>query len=217
MTIGADFLSSAGFWLIIVGLIGEAIVIFVPVGRRRVEKGLSLAFTVMIAFGVAAEHIGDSEKSSPRHLSDSQRTKVITALKAFDHQKFQMITYPRRDECSSTFMLVYGILTDAGWVRDGSPQGIPIGSMQSVLVNATDKSDEQTKHAAEALTSALNSNGIVSNLNNDGSKDDIIDMVSSRSPSRLPDTTITRGLSRRRATACSVSLMMLKQASICGV
>lgn len=177
MSICAAFLSSTGFWLIIAGLIGEAIVIFVPVGQRKVEKGLSLAFTVMIALGVAAEHIGDSEKNGPRHLRDPQRTRIAAALKPFDHQKFQMITYPRCDECSSTFMLIYGILTEAGWVRDGPPQGIPIGSMQSIMVNATDKSDQQTKHAAEALTSALNENGIVSNFSNDESKDNIVDII----------------------------------------
>jgi hypothetical protein len=177
MPISPQFLSSAGFWLIIIGLLGEAIVIFAPIGTRRLEKALSLTFTVLIAIGVAAEHIGDSEKAGPRHLTSRQKERIIEALRPFVGQQFQMITYPGCEECSSTFVLIYGILTDAGWVREGLPQGVPIGAMQSVLVNASDRSDDNTKNAAKVLVSSLNNDGIVSNLEKDASKDDIVDII----------------------------------------
>jgi len=52
---------------------------------------------------------------------------------------------------------------------------VPIGAMQSVLVNASDRSDDNTKNAAKVLVSSLNNDGLVSNLENDASKDDIVD------------------------------------------
>lgn len=52
---------------------------------------------------------------------------------------------------------------------------MPIGAMQSVLVNASDRSDDNTKNAAKVLVSSLNNDGLVSNLENDASKDDIVD------------------------------------------
>ena len=45
--------SSIGFWILIIGLVGDFVVLFIPL--KRLEKTLAAIFTVLIAIGVTVE------------------------------------------------------------------------------------------------------------------------------------------------------------------
>jgi uncharacterized membrane protein len=71
-----------GFWLIIIGLIGEAaVIIFVTFGKW--EKVLTSIFTVMIAIGVWLEKVGADESTEPRHLASEQQQRIASKMAAF--------------------------------------------------------------------------------------------------------------------------------------
>jgi hypothetical protein len=153
-----EFLKKIGFIILIIGLAGEIGVLFIPHRRWKLEKTLAVLFILIVIAGVTVERIGDArlaEMNGPRHLSDKQMSQLVDALKPFSGQIFQMITYPKCDECSNTFIMVYNALIRAGWVREGPPVGIPIGAMQSILVIVNDEADEHTKRAAAALVTFL--------------------------------------------------------------
>lgn len=88
-----------------------------------------------------------------------------------------MITYPKCGECSDTFILLYDALIRAGWVREGPPVGVPIGAMQSILVNVSDEADDHTKRAAQALVTSLDHKGIAATLENDTTNKAIVDII----------------------------------------
>ena len=83
----AETLNSVGLYLIIVGLVAEAVVVFfVPSGRS--EKLLSISFTLVIALGVWVEHVGTEALSAPRTLRDGQQAVIIAKLRTFNGQEF---------------------------------------------------------------------------------------------------------------------------------
>jgi hypothetical protein len=77
-------------------------------------------------------------------------------------------------------MLIYNVLIVAGCVREGPPQGIPIGAMQSILlllVDVGEQADDQTKNAAKTLVSVLNNEGIAAKLGTDTVKEHVVDIM----------------------------------------
>jgi hypothetical protein len=74
-------------------------------------------------------------------------------------------------------MLIYNALIVAGCVREGPPQGIPIGAMQSILVDVGEQADDQTKNAAKTLVSVLNNEGIAAKLGTDTVKEHVVDIM----------------------------------------
>ncbi len=172
-----DFLKWLGFWLAITGLAGQGIVVFILPTRRSFERLLRLGLVGVAIFGVALNRIGDMEKSAPRHLAECQANKISSAIKPYSGQIFQMVTYENCEECSSTFIMIYDILIKAAWVREGPPQGMPIGAMQSVLIYANDDASEQTKKAAMALATALNNEGVSAKLRSGDSNKAVVDII----------------------------------------
>jgi hypothetical protein len=175
-----EFLKTIGFSVLLLGLAGEIVVLFVPHNRRKLEKSLSVLFILIVIAGVAVERLGDArlaEENGPRHLSNDQVSQLVDELQPFTGQLFQIITYPKCDECSNTFLFVYNALIRAGWVREGPPVGIPIGAMQSILVNVSDEADEHTKRAGQTLVTSLNHKGIAAKLENDASSKAIVDII----------------------------------------
>lgn len=57
---GEECWRSVGYWLLVIGLIGDIIILVIPEHRNRLEKILSLFFTVVIIVGVAIEHRADA-------------------------------------------------------------------------------------------------------------------------------------------------------------
>lgn len=60
---GQEFWSSVGYWILVVGLIGDICVLVVPEERKRLEKILAAFFTIVIIVGVAIEHRADAKVS----------------------------------------------------------------------------------------------------------------------------------------------------------
>ena len=172
-----DFLKIAGFWLAVIGLVGQGAIVFVMPRRISAEKILRLLLVGIAIVGIAANRIGDVALASPRHLAECQAQKVVSAIKPYAGQLFQIITYRNCEECSGTFMLIYDMLQQAGWVREGPPQGIPIGSMQAVLISVSDNAAVPTKNAAHALHDALNNEGVRAELNSDTANASVVDIV----------------------------------------
>jgi len=63
--VSAELLEKIGLWLIIVGLIGEAALVF-SWFETNSEKSLTFIFTVTIAAGVWIENVGASDISSKK-------------------------------------------------------------------------------------------------------------------------------------------------------
>jgi hypothetical protein len=117
------------------------------------------------------------QRMADRSLTGEQEERIKQTLKDFSGQQFQMITYPKCDECSHLFMTIYHIMTDAGWVREGPPVGIPIGAMSSVIINVSDNANDRTKAAGRALAAALNADGIVATFGNETGDVAIVDIM----------------------------------------
>src|SRR4051794_15568245 len=88
-----DFLKIAGFWLAIGGLLGQGVIVFLVPRRRSIERILRLFLVGLSIIGIVANRIGDIELSAPRHLAECQAETVVSAIKPFSGQVFQMITY----------------------------------------------------------------------------------------------------------------------------
>jgi hypothetical protein len=57
--------------------------LFIPAGRRILEKTLSVVFIIIVICGVTMEKIGDnisSHISGPRHLTPEQERRMIEVL-----------------------------------------------------------------------------------------------------------------------------------------
>jgi hypothetical protein len=76
-----EFWSSFGFWMLVVGLVGDVAVLTIPKHRDRLEKVLSAFFTIVIIVGVAIERKADNEIS--------RKTDVKMATLARDAARFE--------------------------------------------------------------------------------------------------------------------------------
>jgi hypothetical protein len=172
-----DFLKIGGFWLAVIGLVGQGIIVFSMPRRISTERIVRLLLVGIAIVGIAANRMGDVALASFRHLAECQTQKVISAIKPYAGQLFQMVTYRSCEECSGTLIFIYDMLQQAGWVREGPPQGIPIGSMQGILISVSDGAAEPTKNAAHALHHALNDEGLIAKLNSDTAEASVVDII----------------------------------------
>ena len=147
----AEALETIGLWLIIAGLIGEAALVFSWL-ETGFEKPLTFVFTVMIAFGVWVENVGDADISSekdariaeanaraleaklelekykePRALTEEEQQKIATRLKQFAGQQYAM-SVSAGQEAENLMCLIDSALKAAGWVRMPPLFGIITGA-----------------------------------------------------------------------------------------
>jgi hypothetical protein len=109
--------SSVGFWILMVGLVGDLILIFVPSGRT--EKILATLFTLLITAGVFIEHKADSEQFTPRNLSTEQQRLLVDKLKPFAGQTIKFVVkYMNDEETSHIARQLLEVLGRAGWPSD---------------------------------------------------------------------------------------------------
>lgn len=87
-------LERIGLWLIIAGLIGEAILIIAAIPPEKIPgeaaRVLSIICTLAIAFGVWVEHVGSAAVAAPRRLTVRQRAILSDRLKTFSGTNFAM-------------------------------------------------------------------------------------------------------------------------------
>jgi hypothetical protein len=72
-----ETISWAGFVMLIVALMGEAFVFFIPPSREKLHKELAFGFAILAAAGVAVETIGnDAIVEALQHRADAAETSL---------------------------------------------------------------------------------------------------------------------------------------------
>lgn len=80
-SIGAqEWWRAVGYWILVVGLIGEIATVVIPKQRERLEKILSGLFTAIIIVGVAVEHNADNKISDLISEQETTAAKTIAGL-----------------------------------------------------------------------------------------------------------------------------------------
>jgi hypothetical protein len=109
------FWSSVGFWILVVGLVGEAaVILFVHSGK--LEKALSVICTVVIIAGVAVEHVADAKRFSSRTLAREQQAEMAATLKPFAGTPFDFAVQTD-SEPIALMEQIAAALKSAGWIR----------------------------------------------------------------------------------------------------
>src|SRR5262249_38284381 len=124
-----DTLASVGFWMIIGGLVAEAIVIVaVPSGKR--EKTLSVIFLLTIDAGVWLEHAANSvlqaehekllvSRLVDRELTPAQREDIAAQLRPFSNrpnrQKITLVQIENDSEVAKLTGQIEVALRAADW------------------------------------------------------------------------------------------------------
>jgi hypothetical protein len=104
-----------GFVLLIAGLIGELAIPYIT--RTKLQKGLSLVFTLLVISGVATEYIGQNAEIrllKPRAVLDRQRQMILHNL-ANTHGRIGVISRAFDRESSDYADQLTAVFTDAQW------------------------------------------------------------------------------------------------------
>jgi hypothetical protein len=163
------FLKSLGFSVLIVGLIGDFIALFVPASRRALEKTLGVVSILLIIAGVAterfAEHIIDTG-NGPRHISPVEGSALSDDMHAFAGEEFTILNYTDEVEATELTDAVKAALDKAGWRYSPPKFGEQLlnTGLTGVLIRINIASDEKTTDAAKALETGLNKKSIVSRV-----------------------------------------------------
>lgn len=155
MSSNPAFWGAVGFWILMIGLIGELIVIFVPSGRT--EKVLAIIFTLLIVAGVAVEHTADAKRFTPRDLNEEQQQLLVSRLKPFAGQKVDLIIkYASEEEPAHIARQLREVLVQAGWPSSTVSTLFDTGPVtRGIAVGAHPLADSSAQRATEALLSAL--------------------------------------------------------------
>jgi hypothetical protein len=157
-------LETTGLWMIISGLIGDAIIIaFVPSGT--VEKVLSAASSLVIAAGVFIEEVGSKAADAPRELSENDARTLSKTLSEFSGTPFAVETDPAAEYKFVNALIA--ALQRAGWrwlSYSDSLSTIPLGagithagSGVQLRINSARQGDfmKSSRALARALTDVL--------------------------------------------------------------
>jgi hypothetical protein len=156
MSSNPAFWSSVGFWILMIGLVGDLIVIFVPSGRT--EKILATVFTVLVAIGVAVEHLADAKRFAPRNLNVEQQELLVSKLKPFAGQKVDfVVVYANEGECVHIGEQIESVLRKSGWFLNVARGGMLLGvsEIEDIAIGVDPKADQSSQLAATALAKAL--------------------------------------------------------------
>ena len=178
--VSPETLKSIGFWLLIFGLVAEAaIIVTLPSGR--LEKRLSVLFTLTITAGVWIEEIGanaiDAAKDaelgrltraitatqtaiSPRSLSADTQQRISEIARRFKGTRFDFFVFPVGTPDTPDFASQILSALAAHWSLRDAP--IPTGGQlfRGVGVAWRKSADENAKKTAEALLLALKAENI---------------------------------------------------------
>lgn len=167
-----EFWSSVGFWIVVVGLVGDIAVLVVPRHRDRLEKLLSAFFTIVIIIGVAVEHRADKaisvqvaqlqEAATPRTVSREQAAKIADFLREFAGQHVQLKLYDEGYETKTFAGQVSETLAKAGIVVDTTYMMAGTGSGFGICVHDL----ESVPPLASTLALAFRSAGFTTGLQN---------------------------------------------------
>lgn len=127
-----SWLREIGEILLLIGLSGEVALLVLKISKGRLEKGLAIAFAILVLTGCALEYWADS----PRTIGPGPQRRIAAALKTFQGTPFDFSV--GLDPESVTLMEEIGqALDNAGWKRQAVATGfgyIPPGKPAAGLV-----------------------------------------------------------------------------------
>jgi len=162
--------SSIGFWILMLGLVGDFIALFVPSGRT--EKMLAGFFTVLIAVGVGVEHEADKIRFGPRSLSVEHAKAIAESLKPLAMiaepkgipERADIIAFPVTNEAIQLAHELNAILNAAEWNSSmGLERGEDLGVTVTGVAAFSMLDSPKSSRCAKALASELNPRGIMAN------------------------------------------------------
>jgi hypothetical protein len=154
-----ESLSQAGNAAVIIGLIGDIIILFIPTKLKLLEKLAAIFFILVIIVGVKMEGIADQWKNEPRlvtaKLADDISKKVLPLLRVDRPPSMGIdpLTPANIDLANQLFPLLKG-----AHANEGAAQ-FQVGPVRGVVA-AYVTLNERGKKFAEAFAQALNDNGI---------------------------------------------------------
>jgi len=149
--------SSVGFWILVIGLIGDVIVLFIPSGRA--EKGFATLFIAVVIAGVAIEHMADAQRFGPRTLSPSQWAEIGSQLKPFAGTLFTIRSYNDDEGAINLARRIAVMLGTAGWKQVSTGHIMGFLFVRGVSVEI-DPRATHLEFAAKALVNSLTGEGI---------------------------------------------------------
>ncbi|HEV2301823.1 MAG TPA: hypothetical protein VGR91_09665 [Stellaceae bacterium] len=174
MILSPDTVKSIGFWILVSGLFGDIFVLFMPAGKRKLEKTLGVIFTLIVIIGVAIDKIGDKLTSSAlskiecaqsemtsRHLTPNQQKTLVDVLSPFRNSTVNIWVFSggRGLEKVGFAVALVGVFRRAGWKTNGvSTQILPAASpAPNVTIRYRANILKNEKDTATELVKLLNS------------------------------------------------------------
>jgi hypothetical protein len=146
--------SAIGFWILVVGLVGDVIVLFVPSGK--LEKTLAAIFTAIVIAGVTVEHVADAQRFGVRDLSEGQQNSIAYQLSEFVGQDVEIFVYADDPEISHLGDCLRAVMSKSRWNLVSFMTGTEYGrSVVGILIELDSSADTTSRNAAAALASAL--------------------------------------------------------------
>src|SRR5258708_4339405 len=129
--------------------------------QRAAEAESHLAEARQLAAKAAEGTAELTSRFSDRVLTDEQFVRIFRKLQPFSGQEFIISTYWETRETKNLTERIFALWTTAGWKHTPLPGGLMLmGGMSGIAASIDPKSVPQTKGAAEALVSALKTEGI---------------------------------------------------------
>jgi hypothetical protein len=185
-----EFWRNCGFVLSATGVIGIVAVIIFPDDKRRLQKGLSLAFVALLLVGYwfarfgesallaeARERANDAELElarlkTPRTLAPDAQRRLAAQLRQFAGQEFAGQVAPGSDDARGLWETLDPALAAAEWVRvapygfaiGNPPAGVPLAPNSGVTVFVAASRANALAPIAHALAGALTAEGIIAGV-----------------------------------------------------
>jgi hypothetical protein len=185
-----EFWRDCGFALSATGVIGIVAVIIFPDDKRRLQKGLALAFVALLLadygfarFGESAllaearERADDAELElarlkTPRTLAPDAQRRIAAQLRQFAGQEFTGQVAPGSEDARGLWEALDPALAAAGWVRvapygfaiGNPPAGVPLAPNSGVTVFVAASRANELAPIAQALARALMAEGIIAGV-----------------------------------------------------
>jgi hypothetical protein len=185
-----EFWRNCGYALLAIGLIGVVAVILFPDHKRRLQKGLALLFIVVVLAGLGLAHFGNAallseareraqeaeleltKLKTPRTLTPEQQQRVTATLRKFAGQEFAGQVAPGSEDARPLWETLDKALRAANWVRvapyglavGDPPAGVALAPTSGVTVFVAASRTNEVAATAQALASALMSEGLIAGL-----------------------------------------------------
>jgi hypothetical protein len=185
-----EFWRNCGFALSATGVIGIVAVVIFPDDKRRLQKGLALAFVALLLMGFALARFGDAallaearerandaelelaRLKTPRTLGPDAQRRVAAQLRQFAGQEFAGQVAPGSEDARGLWETLDAALAAAEWIRvapygfaiGNPPAGIPLAPNSGVTVFVAASRANELAPIAHALAGALTAEGIIAGV-----------------------------------------------------